>query len=626
VPAVLQLTDVTEDGFHREVLAFLHNLRDRGTLTDWNQVAFLFRSVKNHRAVRLAKFLEDHGVAVYAPRSNQFFEREEIRLMLGALIFLFPQFPQARKWNATADLKIWKYYDEQCFAPFAAELRKPENRDLLTWGRTLAKNHRVLTENTNYGFSGLFYQLLQFPLFSRYLDEDRMQDGFHDRRPMHNLALLSQFLNKFEYLHNISVLTPEYLDRNLRSLFNQFLRYLRDGGIFEYEDESEYAPSGCVSFLTIHQSKGLEFPVVIVGSLDTVPRKSHTDLDILLQTRYYARPPFEPFSRIKYYDFRRLYYTAFSRAQNLLVLAAHERAGHRPCPSKYFAPYVNALPSWRDPAFRPQDVPLAAVKDVNLKAEYAFTTHISLFENCAEQYRFFRALEFAPVRTSPILFGTLVHQTIEDIHKTVLQGDEATLSEDLIHRWFDTNYVYLTKHHRVYLGPAQRRLALDQVVRYYRRHRTDWSHIREAEVDVSLVKDDYILTGKVDLIAGRDDTVELVDFKSEKKLNVNDPDDREKIARYRRQLEVYAHIVEGLDHRQVSRMHLYYTSEAAGNPYISFDRDAQAIDQTVAAFDHIVHRIESQDYAIPERPAHLCADCDMRFYCDRKNWHFREDA
>ena len=79
--------------WHSEVLAFLHSLRDSGGLSDWNQVAFLFRSVKNPRAVTLARFLEANDVPVYSPRSNMFFEREEIRLMIGALIFLFPQFP-----------------------------------------------------------------------------------------------------------------------------------------------------------------------------------------------------------------------------------------------------------------------------------------------------------------------------------------------------------------------------------------------------------------------------------------------------------------------------------------------------------------------------------------------------
>ena len=63
--------------------------------------------------------------------------------------------------------------------------------------------------------------------------------------------------------------------------------------------------------MTIHQSKGLEFPVVIVGSMHAVPRKQHTDLDNLLQQKYYTKEPFEPLEQTKFYDFWRLFYTAF---------------------------------------------------------------------------------------------------------------------------------------------------------------------------------------------------------------------------------------------------------------------------------------------------------------------------
>ncbi len=332
-PVVLKLAAHTPDAWQQEVFDFLQALRAAGTLSDWNQVALLFRSVKKPQVRDLANFLESQGIPVYSPRANQFFEREEIRLMLGALIFLFPQFPEVRKWDDDAFLKIWEYYDEHCFQPFADELRKPEHADLLKWVRRKALAHRNLSQNTDYTFAGLFYQLLRFPLFSRYLDPHLLHNGLLDSRPMRNLGLLSQMLNKFEYLHHISVLSPEYLEKSLRDLFNQFLRFLHEGGITEHEDEAEYAPSGHVSFLTIHQAKGLEFPVVVVGSLEAVPRKQYGDLDVAL-AGYLSRPPYEPLDQIKYYDFRRLFYTAFSRAQNLLVLttvSSMRSAGIRGC-------------------------------------------------------------------------------------------------------------------------------------------------------------------------------------------------------------------------------------------------------------------------------------------------------
>lgn len=618
---VVKVAADTESGFHKEVLDFLHDLRARGGLTDWNQVAFLFWSVKNPRVQGLAGYLEKHGIPVYAPRANRFFERREIRMMIGALIFLFPQFPKVRKWNASAELNIWKYYDEECFRAFATEIRKPENEDLRKWAVRMAREHDALSANADYAFSGLFYRLLQFPLFSRFLDEDKLKGSLLDSRAMRNLGIFSQLLGKFEYLHNVSVLNPKYLEKNLRDLFNQFFRYLKDGGIDEYEDEAEYAPSGSVSFLTIHQSKGLEFPVVVVGSLWSRPRPQHGEIYALLERGgYLSRPPFEPLDRTQNFDFYRLFYTAFSRAQNVLALAGHERGGPWPVPGHYFKQLYDELPAWRDPAYRPDRLTLARIKDVELKHEYSFTSHLTLFENCAEQYRFFKELEFAPVRTSPILFGTLVHQTIEDIHTTVLRGETQKLSEEQIRTWFDGNYAYLTQRERVYLVKYVRDLALEQVLRYYRRHRQDWSHIREAEVDVSLVKDDYILKGTIDLVAGQDGTLELVDFKSEKKPDVNNPEDREKLDRYRRQLEVYSHLVAERTGLDVSRMHLYYTSAENEIPTITWDAEPGAIEKTIGTFDQVVSRIEEKDFRIPARPVKLCQECDMRHYCDRKNW------
>lgn len=628
VPTVIKVSGPTPEDWHQEVLTFLCHLRDNGQLKDWNQVAFLFRSVKNEQVVALAQFLENNGIPVYSPRSNQFFEREEVRLMIGALLFLFPQFgnPQfgeVRKWDEDAHLNIWEYYDHECFALFARELQKPENADLLKWCQRTAKRHLVLTENTNYAFSGLFYDLLGFPLFSRYLDENLLLEGIQDNRPMRNLAIFSQLLVKFEYLQRVSVFSPEFLAKSLRDLFNQFLRFLMDGGIGEYEDDSEYAPSGCVSFLTIHQSKGMEFPVVIVGSLNGVPRKQYSELDEILESGYLSRPTFEPLEETKHFDFNRLFYTAYSRAQNLLVLSCAEKKGRGRCPSKYFADYYGELPSWRDRSFDASALPLEQVKEVNIKREYSFTSHLVLFENCAEQYRFFKELEFSPVRKSPILFGTLVHQTIEDIHKTVLRGEEYKLNPEQIESWFDTNYAYLTKRERVYLTPIVQNIALEHVLRYFRRHDGDWSRVKEAEVDVSLVKDEYILSGSVDLIRGEAGTVEIVDFKSEKKLDVNDPKDREKLDRYRRQLEVYAHIVEQRTGEPVSKMHLYYTGEENGSPYISFDKHQAQLEATIQTFDEVVSRIEQKDFSISARPEKACKECDMQSYCDAKNWQFR---
>ena len=82
---------------------------------------------------------------------------------------------------------------------------------------------------------------------------------------------------------------------------------------------------------------------------------------------YHEKPPFEPMESTKFFDFYRLYYTAFSRAQNLLILAAQEKSGHGRTPSKYFDEFVAEIPSWQLVKNDIAKLEFETVKDVNIK-------------------------------------------------------------------------------------------------------------------------------------------------------------------------------------------------------------------------------------------------------------------
>ncbi|VDN26959.1 unnamed protein product [Cylicostephanus goldi] len=61
--------------------------------------------------------------------------------------------------------------------------------------------------------------------------------------------------------------------------------------------------------------------------------------------------------------------------------------------------------------------------------------------------------------------------------------------------------------------------------RYVDRQHGNWSQIKQAEVDVSMVQPDYIIEGTVDLVKDLEK-------------------DRERIEHYRRQLHIYAYLIE----------------------------------------------------------------------------------
>lgn len=158
--------------------------------------------------------------------------------------------------------------------------------------------------------------------------------------------------------------------------------------------------------------------------------------------------------------------------------------------------------------------------------------------------------------------------------------------------------------------------ALKQVLRYVDRQNGDWSAIQQAEVDVSLVKPDYIIEGKIDLVKGENGTVEIVDFKSEKKPDMIKMAQR--LEQYRRQLHIYAHLIEERTGQKVSKMHLYYTGEENGIPTITFPYTKSAVEGTMAVFDDTVHKIMKKDFHHCADDAKVCRNCDFRYYCKNK--------
>jgi DNA helicase-2/ATP-dependent DNA helicase PcrA len=616
VPAVISLNSEGLEEWPIEVHKFLLNLKSNG-LENWNQVAFLFRSVNNSNVRNLSNYLESVGIPVYSPRSNMYFDRLEIKLIIGAYLSIFPSYKNIRQGSNGYQNPIWTYYDLECEQLFQSELNKKQNQSLAQFIKNLNKKHENLNENTDYAFIRLFYQLISFDLFANFLSEESMS-GPDKGRAQRNLSKFSTFLSKFEYLHNVNnVFIPKYFDSNIKKFFNDYLPYLKDGGIDEYEDDEEYAPSGCVSFLTIHQSKGLEYPVVIVGSLWDKPNDRPDEIKEYIDENILREGAFEPRDRITGFDFKRLYYTAFSRAQNLLVLSWGYRSGGAwPIPGKQFIEHVNNMPRWDSQSINLEKVNFEKVKEINLKKQYSFTSDIILYEKCPEQYRLFKELEFSPVRISPMLFGTLVHQTIEDIHKAVIRGDKSQTIEKNIVNWFEENYELLSKSSRISLAPSTKNAALDQVLNYAKREKENWHLVSDAEIEIALVKPNYVLVGSVDLIKGKGDTVEIVDFKSESIGEENFS--IEHFDQYKRQLEIYAHLVEEKIGKKVVKMHIYYTGSKNEKPYITFERNSVDIEKAVKNFDLIVQKIETKDYGMTSRPIKICADCDFKGYCNNK--------
>lgn len=306
VPTVIKVPgERALENWGDNIIDFIEKLKASGTITDYNQVAFLFRSVRNKNVKNLAAYLEEHGIPIYAPRSDMFFEREEIMLLIGTLLIVFPDYLRRMQADKYMPKVMMKYYTERCLATFLAFRNAHPDLPLIKWCAQRGMEHSDPNKSFDYAFTGLVYQILQFEPFLSIMQSEL--SGVVDSRAIRNIAEFTKLTTRYEFLHNINVFTAKGLEINTTQFFNRYLRFLYEGGISEYEDETEYAPSGCVSFMTIHQSKGMEFPVVVVGSLYSTPRSDLRDVIQELEENVYERTPFEPYETIKYYDFWRVF-------------------------------------------------------------------------------------------------------------------------------------------------------------------------------------------------------------------------------------------------------------------------------------------------------------------------------
>ena len=604
--AVIQLSTKEKGYINAKTLDFIRRLQSSGKINNLNQIAFLFRSVKNSDVLALARFLEENDIPVYSPRSNMFFERVEVQSIIGCLYLLFPAF--VKEIQSSEHQYDLHHFLKRCEFEAIKIIKNPDYRDFQIWYKRTLSNLINIDGSLDFAFTGIIFQMLAFEPFASMIETD-LKKGIYDTRTARNVALLESLISRYEKMNNIRVLTKNNVDRNVKKLFGTYFRFLLEGGITEYEDESEYAPSNCVSFMTIHQSKGMEFPIVVVGSQSITPKKSYDQMLEDVIEKFSKRGAFEQLELTKYYDFWRLFYVAFSRAQSLLVLLCDASKNNEP--SKYFERFYKELPY----SFDVEQFDFEKVKPTNLKNTYSFTGDINVYETCPMQYMFFNELGFEPVRTGSTLFGTVIHQTIEDINKKIIEGKDFEIDELKIKEMMELNYQTASKASNSYLDEKFLNIGLEQVLNYHKRIKDNPKLISQAELPISLVKGDYIISGKVDLIVDSKGKYQLLDFKTEKKPNL--VRDTDKINRVKRQLEIYTYLFEKRYGIKIDSMKVFYTSEINSNPYLNFKKEEKNIKESIRQFDTTVNNIENKKFNTRCNDLNICKNCDFRFYCRR---------
>jgi len=571
-------------------------LKDQGVIEDFSQVALLLHSVRSDHSGPYIAALEAKGIPAFCPRARSYFENQEVKLMVACYAVIFGYVGEGQGGLRGKALKELAKYVDDCILDLASRCAQPH---------PLSMKLRELTDKVEGLKKGESLDLRPADYLYHLIAVEPFKNMLHNENRARNLAIFSQLINTFQSYYHYTVVTWRNREPLRFHLFNSFLRLLYDGGINEYEDRDHPIPMGYVQIMTIHQAKGLEFPIVAVGSLDkqlSSPKRVDRDLQ-----PYYHRPLFEPENRVTQFDRMRLHYVAFSRAAKLLVLTSDER------PKDHFVAIWQGLPQW---PYVKKDLLAAQKFEIKkrepVKRRYSFTGDLKVYETCPRQYEFFRHYDFTPSRSAVIFFGLLVHQTIEEVHRLVMDGKLDTLDDARIRELFDRTFNFLCLSDVRPIGPAARESALQQVLNYFHQNRDDMERVIETEVDVSVEKGDYILAGKVDLLIGNDGKLELLDFKTSERSS-----DSVLLATYQDQLSTYAHILEQRYGKRPERLLLYWTAEPKRtDALMEFPYRPEQVKEAGRRFDAVVRKIQACDFLVPKPPERkVCKECDLRLLC-----------
>lgn len=264
----------------------------------------------------------------------------------------------------------------------------------------------------------LFYRLCGFPYFSHMF---RLAETGEDEGPICNLSKISDYLARYME-QSRSVITGSSLieGRLVSDFFGRYVYGLFRLGESEYENDENPFPKGRIPFLTIHQSKGLEFPYVVLGSLEKNMRIQKNEEII----RNIVREDGEPLHRIPEFDAMRLFYVALSRAENMLIIANPRSNKTHHAFKEIFAEYEFKTVS----QVNVSTLPKAKSKIAEVPKLYSYTGDYLLYLNCPRNYMVFKKYGFVPSRSQTMFFGNLVHKTIEDLHNKIISMKRGDLS------------------------------------------------------------------------------------------------------------------------------------------------------------------------------------------------------
>ncbi|OGQ94609.1 MAG: hypothetical protein A2521_06185 [Deltaproteobacteria bacterium RIFOXYD12_FULL_57_12] len=552
----------------------------------WSDCAILLRSVKNS-AAPILQALRAANIPYVVKGMAGLFDTAEARAATGIFCYLVDE--ESRD-GLTA---LWKIADLGLAPKKIAEAIDMLDQRLAAWPEEWRKSAFSL-QRTYLAF-----------LEAIALREDVIPDdgGGHRTRGeivYYNLGKFSQLISDYETIHFNSDQASLYKG------FAWFLQHQAEDYYPEGWESAGFATPDAVQVMTVHQAKGMEFPVVFIPNLlrNRFPSKKQGG-----RSWSHVIPSEAVIGSARYdgseEDERRLFYVALTRSKKYLFCSwAPEASKGMFAKQSQFVNEV-AAPSaashvlTREPrAEAVNRIPSAASAS---EAEVVLTfSELKYFYECPYQFKLRFLYGFNPGFHEKIGFGKSLHDALAEVHRKALDGEY--LKPENVPALLDTHL------HLPYAWQSLKddmRVQADRALRRYLKENgplLDKVEYAEQTIELKLAEG-IVVHGRIDLIR-RLDTREviIIDFKSTERSQ------EENVTR--QQLHIYALGYQQLTGSRADLVEIYNLDEGAGATVRELVDDAM-LRQSEEAIVTAGREIKENRLCRMER----CGGCDFLGIC-----------
>lgn len=352
-----------------------------------------------------------------------------------------------------------------------------------------------------------------------------------------------------------------------------------------------------VDLTTIHQSKGLEWPVVFVPCVS----KNRFPSSKTGQKQTWHIPD-SYFSRIRYEgtenDERRLFYVALTRARDWLSVSTHDSPKvKKVAPSPFIRHLAGGDPDYIVELQHPPAPKNKAEEDDILSITFS---ELAEFQSCGLAYRLRSLIGFQPPLAPELGYGKAVHHVLRTVAEYTRRHNKVP-SPDQIQFIFDDQFYLPAANPTAY--KEMKTSARQLVDRYVASYADDLERVWAIERSFELHLQDIVITGRADVILEEDNenssSLTIVDYKT--------ATDDSKL--FQQQLQIYtdAGRREGLDVRAA------YIHDLKVGDRVAVDISEANIVEAENEVNSLVGRLRKKEYT--PRPGSSCKRCDVRAMC-----------